>query len=105
MRKGRQKKKRFRNEMDDMEKGYSNDMYGLGDFDQMKNKVHCSVCHGEGHTMNRHKQGPKLNPRARATAGRSHRSGPAVIVEVTHTSNIEKNIFYVAMYYYNILYM
>jgi hypothetical protein len=63
MRKGRRKKKHFRNEMDDMEKGYGNDMYGSGDFDQMKNKVHCSICHGEGHTMNRHKQGPKRNPR------------------------------------------
>jgi hypothetical protein len=31
--KGRQKKKRFCNEMDDMEKGYNNDMYGSGDFD------------------------------------------------------------------------
>jgi ribonuclease PH len=38
---------------------YGNAMYGSSDFDQMKNKVHCSVCHGEGHTMNRHKQGPK----------------------------------------------
>jgi hypothetical protein len=101
--KGRRKKKRFRNEMDDMEKGYDNDMYGSGDFDQMKNKVYCSVCHGEGHTMNRHKQGPKCNPRVRATAGRSHRRTPSVIVEVTHTSNIEKITFYVAMYYYNIL--
>jgi ribonuclease PH len=63
MRKGRWKKKRFRNEMDDMKKGYSNDMYGSGDIDQIKNKVHCSVCHGESHTMNRHKQGPKRNPR------------------------------------------
>jgi hypothetical protein len=36
MRKGRRKKTRFRNEMEDMEKGYSNDMYGSGDFDQMK---------------------------------------------------------------------
>jgi hypothetical protein len=102
--KGRRKKKHFHNEMDDMEKGYGNDMYGSGDFDQIKNKVHCSVCNGEGHTINRHKQGPKRNPRARATAGRSRKSGPAVIVEVTHTSNIEKIIFYVAMYYYNILY-
>jgi hypothetical protein len=91
--KGRRKKKRFHNEMDDMEKGYGNDMYDSGDFDQMKNKVHCSVCHGEGHTMNRHKQGPKGNPRVRATTGRSHRSGPAVIVEVTYTSNIEKLFF------------
>jgi hypothetical protein len=38
MRKGRRKKKRFRNEMDDMEKGYGNDMYGSGDFDQTKIK-------------------------------------------------------------------
>jgi hypothetical protein len=104
MRKGRQKKKCFCNEMDNMEKGYGNDMYGLGDFDQMKNKVHCSIYHSEGHTMNRHKQGPKRNPRACAAVGRSRRSGPTIIVEVTHTSNIEKNIFYVAMYYYNILY-
>jgi hypothetical protein len=47
--------------MDDKEKGYDNDMYGLGDFDQIKNKVYCSVCHGEGHTMNRHKEGLKRN--------------------------------------------
>jgi hypothetical protein len=104
MQKGRRKKKRFHNEVDDMEKGYSNDMYGSGDFNQMKNKIHCYVCHGEGHTMNRHKQGPKWNPRVRATVGRSHRSGPAIIVEAMHTSNIENFIFYVAMYYYNILY-
>jgi hypothetical protein len=48
-----------------MEKDYGNDMYGSCDFDQMKNKIHCSVCHGEGHTINRHKQGLKRNPRAR----------------------------------------
>jgi hypothetical protein len=36
MRKGRRKKTRFRNEMENMEKGYGNDMYGSGDFDQMK---------------------------------------------------------------------
>jgi hypothetical protein len=101
--KGRQKKKCFRNEMDDMEKDYGNDMYSLGDFDQMKNKVHCSVCHGEGHTMNRHMQGPKRNPRGRAAVERIHRRTPAVIVEVTHMSNIEKFAFYFAMYYYNIL--
>jgi hypothetical protein len=105
MRKGRWKKKRFHNEMNNMEKGYSNDMYDSGDFDQMKNKVHCSIYHGECHTMNRHKQGPKRNPRVRATVGRSHRRTPAVIVEVTHMSNIEKFTFYVAMYYYNILHM
>jgi hypothetical protein len=82
MRKGRWKKKRFRNEMD-----------GSGDFNQMKNKVHCFICHDEGHTMNRHKQGPKRNLRVRAITERSRRSGSAVIVEVTHTSNIEKIFF------------
>jgi hypothetical protein len=61
MRKGRRKKKHFRNKMDDMEKGYDNDMYGLSDFDEIKNTVHCFVCHGEGHTMDRHKEGPKRN--------------------------------------------
>jgi hypothetical protein len=57
MQKGRQKKKHFRNVMDNLEKGYDIDMYDSGDFDQMKNKVHYSACHGEGHTMDRHKQG------------------------------------------------
>jgi hypothetical protein len=57
MRKGKQKKNRFRNEMDDMEKGYDNDMYGSSDFDQIKNKVHRSVCHGEGHTMSKGQSG------------------------------------------------
>jgi hypothetical protein len=66
---------------------------------------HVLVSHGEGHTMNRHKKGPKRNPRAHAVAERSRRRTPAVIVEVTHTSNIEKITFYVAMYYYNILHM
>jgi ribonuclease PH len=58
-----------------MEKGYGHDMYGSSDFDQIKNKVHCFVCHGEWHTMNRHNQGPKWNRRARGTAGRNCRSG------------------------------
>jgi ribonuclease PH len=93
MQKGRRKNKRFHNEMDDMEKGYDNDMYGSGDFDQMKNKVHCSVCHGKRHTMNRHKQGSKRNPRVRGAEGRNRRSGATTIIEVTHTNNIEK-VFY-----------
>jgi hypothetical protein len=79
-----------------MEKGYNNDMYGSGDFDQIKNKVDCSVCHGEYHTMNRHKQGPKRNPRARSAAGRNRRFGATAIIEVTHTSNI-KFILFVCM--------
>jgi hypothetical protein len=45
------KKKRFRNEMDDTEKCYDNDMYSSGEFEQVKNKVYCSICHGEGHTI------------------------------------------------------
>jgi hypothetical protein len=76
-----------------MEKGYGNDMYGLSDFDQIRNKVYCSVCHSEGHTMNRHKEGPKRNPRACGAAGRNRRSGAIDIIDVTHTSNIEK-LFY-----------
>jgi hypothetical protein len=88
--KGRRKKKRFCNEMDDMEKGYGNDMYDLGDFDQIKNKVHCFVCHREGHTMNRHKERPKRNPRLRSATDRNHRSGETDIIEVTPTTNIEK---------------
>jgi hypothetical protein len=87
--KGRQKKKHFRSEMDDMEKGYDNDMYGLGDFDQIKNKVYYSVCHGEGRTMNRHKEGPKRNPRARGVVGRNRRSRATDIIDVTHMSNME----------------
>jgi hypothetical protein len=72
------------NEMDDMEKGYGIDMYGSGDFHQIKNKVYCSVCHGEGHIMNIHKQGPKRNRRARGAMGRNHRSGATDIIEVRH---------------------
>jgi hypothetical protein len=51
MRKGRWKKKHFRNEMDSMEKGYANDMYSTGDFDQVKNKVQ---------TQGRAKEEPKI---------------------------------------------
>jgi hypothetical protein len=86
--KGRQKKKCFCNEIDNMEKGYGNDMYGSGDFDQIKNKVHCSVCHGERHTINRHKEGPKRNPRVCGAVGRNHRSGATDIIEVTHMSSM-----------------
>jgi hypothetical protein len=72
-----------------MEKGYDNDMYSSGDFDQIKNKIRCSVCHGEGHTMSRHKEGPKRNPRACGAAGMNRRSRTSNSIEVTHTSNIE----------------
>jgi hypothetical protein len=91
--KGRWKKKRFHNEMNNMEKCYDNDMYDFGDFDQMKNKVHYSVYHGEGHTMNRHKEGSKRNRRACGATGRNHRSGATDIIKVMHTSNIKINFF------------
>jgi hypothetical protein len=89
IRKGRHKKV-IRNEMDNMEKGYENDMYGSGNFDQIKNKACYSIFHNECHTMNRHKEGSKRNPRARGTTGRNHRSGATNIIEVTHMSNIKK---------------
>jgi hypothetical protein len=71
---------------------WTNDKYGSSNFDQIKNKVYCSACHGEGHIMNRHKEGSKRNPRACGTAGRNRRSGATDIIEVTHTSNM-KNYF------------
>jgi hypothetical protein len=58
-----------------MEKGYDNYLYSSDDFDQLKNKVNCSDCHGQGHTMDRHKEGRKTNRRACDTAGRNHRLG------------------------------
>jgi hypothetical protein len=79
MQKGRWKKKCFCNEMDDMEMGYDNDIYGSGDFVQMKTKVHCSIYYGEGHNMNRHKQGTKRNPRVCGVKGRNRRSGATAI--------------------------
>jgi hypothetical protein len=93
IRKGRWKKKRFCNKMDDMEKGYDNDMYGSNDFNQIKNKVYYSVCHGEGYTMIRHKEGPKRNRRARGAVGSNRRSGATDIIKVMHTSNMKINIF------------
>jgi hypothetical protein len=95
--KGRWKKKRFHNEMDNMEKGYGNDMCGSCDFDQVKNKVHCSVCHGEGHTVDRHKEGPKRNRRSCGATGRNRRSAITDIIEVSHM-NSKKINFFVVMY-------
>jgi ribonuclease PH len=71
------------------EKGYDNDMYGSSDFDQMNNKVHCSV--------DRHKQGSKRNPRVCGTTGRNRRLGATTIIEVTHMNNNEK-VFYLLVY-------
>ena len=75
-----------------MEKGYDNDMYDSGDFDQIKNKLRCFICHTEGHTMNRHKEGPKKNPRVCGTASRNRRSGATDIIEVTHTSMFHQKL-------------
>jgi hypothetical protein len=46
MQKGRRKKKHFYNEKDDMEKGYDNDMYDSGDFDQIKYIVPSAIVKG-----------------------------------------------------------
>jgi hypothetical protein len=78
MQKGRRKKKRFRNEMDDMEKGYDNDMYGSDNFDQIENKVQ----------IYRHKEGPKRNRRACGIVGRNHRSGTTEIIEVAQMNSL-----------------
>jgi adenylosuccinate synthase len=40
--------------------------------------------------MNRHKEWSNKNPRERGATGRNRRSGVTDIIEVTHTSNIEK---------------
>jgi hypothetical protein len=84
MQKGRWKKKHFPNEMDDTDKGYHNDMYGSNDFDKIKNKVHCSIYHGEGQTMDRDKDGLKRNRRMYGAMGRNCRSGITYIIEVSH---------------------
>ncbi|XP_062185932.1 serine/threonine-protein phosphatase 7 long form homolog [Phragmites australis] len=62
---GRRKRKRLRNEMDDSSKGYGEDMYGAGDFDEAPIKIRCSICHRLGHRMEQHKVGPKNNPNRR----------------------------------------
>ena len=59
---GMRKKKWLRNEMDQIS-GYGDDIYGYGDFNQDSSKVQCSICHKEGHRMEKHKQGPKNLPK------------------------------------------
>ena len=61
---GRRKKKWLRNEMDQIS-GYGDDIYGYGDFNQDSSKVRCSICHKEGHRMEKHKQGRKICPKTR----------------------------------------
>jgi hypothetical protein len=53
--KGRRKTKRLKGDMD-MIKGYGDDPYGTGDFDQPKSTVRCSKCHQEGHRAEWHKK-------------------------------------------------
>jgi hypothetical protein len=93
MRKGRWKKNRFHNEMDDMKKGYGNDMYDSSDLDQVKNKGHCSISHGEGQTIDRHKKGLKRNRRSHGVMGRNHRSASTDIIEVPHMNSMIINFF------------
>jgi hypothetical protein len=52
--------------------------------------------------MNRHKEGPKRNPRTHGAAGRNRRLGATDIIEITHTSNIEK--IFILLVYSNIIY-
>jgi hypothetical protein len=52
--KGRRKKKRLKGDMDAM-KGYGDDRYGGGDFDEAPGKNRCSVCHEPGHKASRHR--------------------------------------------------
>jgi hypothetical protein len=77
--------------MGDMKKGYVNDMYGSGDFDQIKIKYVVLYAIVKA-TMNRHKEWPKSNPRAHGAADRNRRPGATNIIKVTHTSIIEKSI-------------
>ena len=56
------RKKQLRNEMDHIS-GYGDDIYGYGDFNQESSKVQCSICHKEGHQMEKHKEGPKNLPK------------------------------------------
>jgi hypothetical protein len=53
--KGRRKKKRLKGDMDAM-KGYSDDMYGGGDFDETRGRNLCSVCKQPGHKASRHRR-------------------------------------------------
>lgn len=52
--KGRRKKKRLKGDMDGM-KGYGEDKYGGGDFNETPGTNHCSVCHQPGHKASRHR--------------------------------------------------
>jgi hypothetical protein len=53
--KGRRKKKRLKGDMDAM-KGYGDDMYGGGDFNETRGRNLCSVCKQPGHKASRHRR-------------------------------------------------
>ena len=87
---GRRKKKRFRNELDDSQKGYGADQYAL-DFTELPRKKRCSLCGEEGHTIARHKEGPRNKPQRRARrASRSRNSGRAASIG---TSSSQVNLY------------
>jgi hypothetical protein len=52
--KGRRKKKQLKGDMDAM-RGYGEDMYGGGDFNETRGKNLCSVCKQLGHKASRHR--------------------------------------------------
>jgi hypothetical protein len=54
-RKGRRKKKRLKGDMDAV-RGYSEDMYGGGDFNETCGGNLCSVCKEPGHKASRHRR-------------------------------------------------
>ena len=53
--KGRRKKKRLKGDMDAM-RGYDEDMYGGGDFNETHGRNLCSVCKEPGHKASRHRR-------------------------------------------------
>ena len=53
--KGRRKKKRLKGDMDVM-RGYDEDMYGGGDFNETRGRNLCSVCKQSGHKASRHRR-------------------------------------------------
>jgi len=52
--KGRRRKKMMKGDMDAM-KGYDDDKYGEGDFNETHGRNRCSVCYQLGHKASRHK--------------------------------------------------
>ena len=53
--KGRRMKKRLKGDMDAM-RGYNEDMYGGGDFNETHGRNLCSVCKEPGHKASRHRR-------------------------------------------------